>query len=489
MMRSMNKDDFKLIHNYYQDRLNKSEIDILNQRLLEQEFSEAFTNYALDSEILNEVLTAEKESLQVFSKRRKIIKISTWLALAACLIVGVNLYFMFRPIAQISNITGHVVLIRNGQEHPITLDFGLRNGDTLRTSVGQCKISYDDGSVILLQENSNTLFYSENGGKRIHIQNGFLSAQVSKQEESMIIKTPTSKSKILGTAFKLKATQIETYLEVTEGAVKLTNPNGNNDIVKAGEFAIAKKGAPVISLNKEAQRTTSKQKNAFTRWQQYSNTIREDKDLVAYYDFQFKANENSNILFNRAKTTQSLPLNGEINSCLRLNGRWPEKQALYFSEYGFVNCGNNEAFNIRDQVTVFTWIKIKKFQRDFQTLVSKGDSSWRLARYSNTNSIEFACSGLIPNFYARGNIDINNDQWHMVAGVYNGKSLRLYIDGVLDLENEAQGLIHDTVHRVEIGSNSERRTRNFEGWIDEIAIFKRALSHEEIQKIYINGKP
>ncbi|MHC4545917.1 MAG: LamG-like jellyroll fold domain-containing protein, partial [Planctomycetota bacterium] len=70
--------------------------------------------------------------------------------------------------------------------------------------------------------------------------------------------------------------------------------------------------------------------------------------------------------------------------------------ALAFDGDGdYVNFGKDPAFDITGQITVSAWIKVKAFNKRFQSIITKGDSAWRLQRNSNDNTLEFACSGLV----------------------------------------------------------------------------------------------
>jgi hypothetical protein len=142
-------------------------------------------------------------------------------------------------------------------------------------------------------------------------------------------------------------------------------------------------------------------------------------------------------------------------------------------------------FDITNQITVSAWIKVKAFNRSFQAVVTKGDSAWRIQRYSNTNRIEFACTGLSLNEY--GNIisssGVNDAGWHHVAGVYDGTTISLYIDGVLDVSASTSGRINTNDFKVMIGENAQEKGRNWNGWIDDVQVYNKGLNSNEIKVI------
>ncbi len=163
--------------------------------------------------------------------------------------------------------------------------------------------------------------------------------------------------------------------------------------------------------------------------------------------------------------------------------------ALKFDGDGdYVDIGDAPALNITNQITVSAWIKVDAFDRDWQAIVTKGDSSWRLQRDNNNNHLEFACTDLaVPgttwsNIF--GTIDVNDGQWHHVVGVYDGDMMYLYTDGKLDASAEASGTIQINNRPVYIGENAERPGRCWDGLIDDVEIYSYALSADEIVAIY-----
>ncbi|MDT8300897.1 MAG: LamG domain-containing protein [Sedimentisphaerales bacterium] len=165
--------------------------------------------------------------------------------------------------------------------------------------------------------------------------------------------------------------------------------------------------------------------------------------------------------------------------------------ALAFDGDGdYVHIGKDSGFDITNQITVSAWIKVGAFDKDWQTIVAKGDRSWRLQRNQGENTLEFACSGLVvpgsdwgPIY---GNINVNDGHWHHVAGVYDQEKIYLYIDGSLDASAPAPGTIRVNESPVYIGENSEMSNRFWNGMIDDVRIYNYALSADEISKITQN---
>jgi len=156
----------------------------------------------------------------------------------------------------------------------------------------------------------------------------------------------------------------------------------------------------------------------------------------------------------------------------------------------YVQVDNKSNFDITNQITVAAWIKVNAFTKNFQAIVTKGDSAWRIQRYGNTNFIEFACTGLTHNQYGNiwGATNVNNGQWHHVAGVYDGTKIHLYVDGNPDVTPiSTSGSIRTNSHNVMIGENAEKTNRYWYGWIDDVRVYNRGLTAGEISIIKGGG--
>ena len=164
--------------------------------------------------------------------------------------------------------------------------------------------------------------------------------------------------------------------------------------------------------------------------------------------------------------------------------------ALAFHGSGdYVNCGNDPIFDVTDKMTVAAWVYIGTVPADWTGIVTKGDDAWRLSTYSRTTQIHFAVTGPPDYRSINGNTVLTTGAWHYVVGTYDGADIRLYIDGVEDSASPAAygGTIATSGHNVWIGGNSDRPGREFDGAIDEVAIWNRALSVGEIEWLTNDG--
>lgn len=96
-----------------------------------------------------------------------------------------------------------------------------------------------------------------------------------------------------------------------------------------------------------------------------------------------------------------------------------------------------------------------------------------------------------------GGFPVAPGEWHHVAGVYDGSSIKLYVNGQLVVDPIFQtGIITPMLETsfLTIGSEDGRTNephligqRYFHGLIDEVELYNRALSESDIQAIYNAG--
>jgi hypothetical protein len=82
------------------------------------------------------------------------------------------------------------------------------------------------------------------------------------------------------------------------------------------------------------------------------------------------------------------------------------------------------------------------------------------------------------------------NEWHFVAGVWDGSVMSLYLDGEFAGSASFSGIVYDS-NPVLIGADDNNADDIpeyiFNGTIDEVCIYSRALSREEINASYNNG--
>jgi 6-phosphogluconolactonase (cycloisomerase 2 family) len=149
-------------------------------------------------------------------------------------------------------------------------------------------------------------------------------------------------------------------------------------------------------------------------------------------------------------------------------------------------------------VTVMAWVKAPTFPGPNNYLVSKGANQCRAASYAlytsaQTQNLLFGIYDGVNGAQTQdtGSAGVWDGNWHFVAGTYDGSYVRLYVDGVE--VGTAASPTHLTINYALPTNNNfyigayvapEWCTLGFNGSIDEVRVFNRALGASEILAIY-----
>lgn len=144
----------------------------------------------------------------------------------------------------------------------------------------------------------------------------------------------------------------------------------------------------------------------------------------------------------------------------------------------YVKIGNGDIGGISSVMTVAAWVKSDGTNWSDAGIVTRG-YNWRLFVSGSANGTIQGMDTQPQGSKARGSVDINDGQWHHVAGVYDGSEYTLYIDGIQDGPSVlATGPIAQTEsHKLVIGAFEKSGTvsKFYDGYIDEVLIFDEAL--------------
>jgi hypothetical protein len=156
--------------------------------------------------------------------------------------------------------------------------------------------------------------------------------------------------------------------------------------------------------------------------------------------------------------------------------------ALDFNGDDYVDCGGVAEFSFTDAMTVSTWVNIRSRTTAWMTIVAKGENAWRLAVNNETTGIHYAFSGGTRGWQAANTAtELAFDEWYHVAATYDTNvGALVYIDGVLDASNPNLDGIDTNGLPLLLGENPEATGRLFDGILDEVMLYDRALSKEEI---------
>ncbi len=165
-------------------------------------------------------------------------------------------------------------------------------------------------------------------------------------------------------------------------------------------------------------------------------------------------------------------------------------QAFSFTAPQGVTVPSNALHNITAPGwTAEFWMKGIKNQNSLAVLVEKShisNSGW-VFQVQNSNGVVSLAVGNGSGFPGvNSNGDVLDNVLHHIAGTWDGTTIRLYVDGILQ---GSTGLTTPAVNGfgLNIGTWVNGSSRAYTGLVDEVSIYNRALSPAEIQSILTAG--
>jgi hypothetical protein len=139
-----------------------------------------------------------------------------------------------------------------------------------------------------------------------------------------------------------------------------------------------------------------------------------------------------------------------------------------------------------DAITLAAWVKIEGPAQEHYGIIGKSgySSGYRLLIHGTNKKVLFQLTGE-KGYSVWSSTAIPDDQWHFIVATYDGSKMKLYIDGIKDpSEKERKGPLDVNTNSVLIGKPQYA----FNGLIDEVRIYSRALSEEEIKELFQMGQ-
>jgi hypothetical protein len=136
---------------------------------------------------------------------------------------------------------------------------------------------------------------------------------------------------------------------------------------------------------------------------------------------------------------------------------------------------------IENSMTLSFWVKSNVASGDTNRLIQKigsGDDTFMLRWASNSRLYMTYYAGAENNPSVKSDTGVMSDlAWHHIVGTFDGAIGKLYFDGTLQQETQSfENSLFDTNHPVQFG--------NFDGTMDELIIWSRALTDGEVSDLY-----
>lgn len=163
-----------------------------------------------------------------------------------------------------------------------------------------------------------------------------------------------------------------------------------------------------------------------------------------------------------------------------------------YIQFGDILDGLNGGFTLEAWISTTATVGNKPIIAKYWTM----GSSWIIRTNENDPSkVDFtvcspSCETPADAVQLVSTSNINDGEWHFIAATFDGTTQQLYVDGELEASGTNTNPAWTDNHHFCIGSFCDSNGNSylpFSGLIDEVSIYSRALSQEEIESIYQAG--
>ncbi|YCM42577.1 LamG-like jellyroll fold domain-containing protein [Verrucomicrobiaceae bacterium 227] len=336
----------------------------------------------------------------------------------------------------------------------------------------------------------------------MNLMGGALEADVPESASGFMVNLPSGRVIDLGTRFALKLEEEgDGHLIVREGEVEFHGSEGSRLLKESERVRILKDG----SLEEEVKRSGV---NGYEQWLAASSSLAGDPSLLLYFRFQ-DGLQKGRFLPNEG-THENAPLEGTVVGSDWVAGRWPEKGALSFYD---------EADRIRvdvdgeyDQVTWMAWVQVHDLGKTYAGLVLseyeiEGSAHWQLGKNGGflfgIKPDQLPVNWRYHRAFGDPFLNPGMPQWRFLVTTYDSekRTVNHYVDGEIWHKETIPESIRIRFGKATIGNSPpmprltrdgkllDWHLRQLGGVIDELGIFSRVLSAEEIESLYQTGKP
>jgi photosystem II stability/assembly factor-like uncharacterized protein len=133
-------------------------------------------------------------------------------------------------------------------------------------------------------------------------------------------------------------------------------------------------------------------------------------------------------------------------------------------------------------ITLSCWMKPNGTQSNFTGIISSGNEVATGMNYYGNNTLGYTWRNEAGSYNYNSNLIIPENEWSHVALVVSPTSATMYLNGVPATRTATHAAV-DFSGAFQFGIDRGNTTRNFKGEMDEICIYNRSLSTDEIREL------
>lgn len=153
---------------------------------------------------------------------------------------------------------------------------------------------------------------------------------------------------------------------------------------------------------------------------------------------------------------------------------------------------NAPALSTGSALTLSCWLKTDKANQDgkwFANRIFSGGTAtgFRFGLSRGRPCFSIPLTDWSHHFHTREPFPVG--RWVHVAGTFDGQTMRIYVDGKEEASRKRPGTVHSNGFHLCLGSYEVDHAAHFEGLLDEVKLYARALSGEEIRAEHAAKQP
>lgn len=174
--------------------------------------------------------------------------------------------------------------------------------------------------------------------------------------------------------------------------------------------------------------------------------------------------------------------------------------ALYFNGSAWVEIEDDPILRPTTSWTISAWVRPETLTSPYnERIIDKGGDDYSgIAGYSLMYNTERRF--LFGNTWGGGGqggivslTQVQSSEWYFLVGTYDGFNARLYVNGQLEASSLMTWSIDSTkpiqIGRFEGSINPPHWTSSFQGAIDEVRVYNRAITDTEVTTLYVIPEP
>ncbi len=211
------------------------------------------------------------------------------------------------------------------------------------------------------------------------------------------------------------------------------------------------------------------------------------------------------LAFDQDEDDQVTDSSGQNNHGQAIGAHWATDESRggvfrFASREQYIRIPNSDSLN-PSQITLAVWMKTSRHDKIWRRLFDKSYSegyalsiggAWTPIDYQGKAVIEIGMKLNRNRGITQSNLPVTDGQWHHVVTTYDGRRIRLYVDGMQQKQVITwAGEVPSNDHDLSLGMNLidpmpeyDEPGESFDGFMDDAMIWNRALSQDEVKSLF-----